>query len=815
MIWLLRSILIFAFGLGGLACISGQAKHADVLQYSKTLFFKKKEKTKALDSLSTYWSQVDKTTLDSIDMEVGLYLAYLHYRNKAYDSSIDHYHRIMQLENSEAFHPRCYKYINLCLNKKQNHELAITMAKQGYNHPATNCRWKHNLAHDIARSMIYSGSSDVVDEAIAWLDTSFYYYKKCGAGNPKVLANRHMDQGILYKRKDDFNSAIASYTSAEKLLKKCCPASKKRFKINNNIGSLYYKADNYDQAHQYFSEAMSMLKKQDFTIEKEQVSPLYRNLIKVSRKAKDYGTAKRWLTENEAYLSDAAQENGDSTLVVLNLALNHIAAAELYFELHNNSQETAPLDTAYDYIREAFKEYFTLREYLILDRDKISKTNQLRGLFELYIEVALAKGEVAKAMQVMEQAKYLNLLDHFDATDYEGAGHEAMARLELDAVDIGEIMRLDKGGPRSSNRDWSEWEGDMPLMAFYRMREAYVRLVAGPGGMQYSLIEDADEVDAMIQQFRQGIMAREAVDSLAHTLHDRLIGGSGDGLIGVVISPHGKLEGLPFAALMRAGRYWVEETAITYIKSRYIPYREWPTERQVCLLPSYSGSADLPHARREVAILDTLYHFEKIDQDKATATHLAAMAASHHVLHISSHCHTDTEDFEKSYISLSNGEKWSVRDILSAGFQANLLVLSACATGEGEQDMSEGTRGVSYAFHILGSHNQLTTLWEVDDEATSQIFTAFYQHLREATVAQSLRAGQLDYIASSMAALRHPYFWAGIRFEGEPGRRITLHRAAGAASNPFCGSPSVLWVLVLGIALVWGIRKISAYASQS
>lgn len=61
--------------------------------------------------------------------------------------------------------------------------------------------------------------------------------------------------------------------------------------------------------------------------------------------------------------------------------------------------------------------------------------------------------------------------------------------------------------------------------------------------------------------------------------------------------------------------------------------------------------------------------------------------------------------------------------------KTKLVVLSACETGKGEIQGSEGTFGLKRALKLAGVDNMIVSLWEVPDEPTMEMMTLFYEEL--------------------------------------------------------------------------------------
>jgi len=88
--------------------------------------------------------------------------------------------------------------------------------------------------------------------------------------------------------------------------------------------------------------------------------------------------------------------------------------------------------------------------------------------------------------------------------------------------------------------------------------------------------------------------------------------------------------------------------------------------------------------------------------------------------------------------------------------QTGLVVLSACETGLGDINGSEGVYGLQRSFKMAGVKYIIMSLWQVPDNETQEFMTLFYKNLL-------LLKEPKQAFAKTQLAMRKkydPYYWA-------------------------------------------------------
>ncbi len=214
--------------------------------------------------------------------------------------------------------------------------------------------------------------------------------------------------------------------------------------------------------------------------------------------------------------------------------------------------------------------------------------------------------------------------------------------------------------------------------------------------------------------------------------------------------------------------------------SRHLPTdleRSWAEVRSV----EGSGTIPrLPFSRREADAI--MRHapfgssFKAVDFRASRATATSLELAQYRIVHFATHGVLDSRTPALSGIVFSLVDRQGkpvdgflrLWDIYNLHLPVDLAVLSACQTALGKEIRGEGLVGLTRGFMYAGATRVVASLWQVDDVATAELMSHFYEGVLKKNLppAAALRAAQVQ-MWKQKRWQQDPYFWGAFQIQGE------------------------------------------------
>ena len=256
----------------------------------------------------------------------------------------------------------------------------------------------------------------------------------------------------------------------------------------------------------------------------------------------------------------------------------------------------------------------------------------------------------------------------------------------------------------------------------------------------------------------------------------------------IVIVPDRELARVPFAALWNRsnGRYIVEDYRVRTLPSAAFllaatraSSRDARSSALVIGNPKLDTSAvaelpPLPGATREAEQIAQLYGRPQLLTDaEASRDRVVELLPKYGVFHFAGHAVANGDQPELSFLALGS-QGLGDRGTLRAGEIAKLrlsnlqlVVLSACSTLNPRRSRMGAIAGLAYSFMRAGAPATVSTLWDVDDDVTTELLVSFHKSFSSGMpAAEALRLAQQEALRSSRPELRSPKAWGAFVYTG-------------------------------------------------
>ncbi len=180
-------------------------------------------------------------------------------------------------------------------------------------------------------------------------------------------------------------------------------------------------------------------------------------------------------------------------------------------------------------------------------------------------------------------------------------------------------------------------------------------------------------------------------------------------------------------------------------------------------------------ARQLLALAPKAATFSALGLEANRAAVLSPALSQYRYVHFATHGVLDSERPGLSSLLLSMVDEQGqpqdgflrANDIYNLRLPAELVVLSACQTGLGKEIKGEGLVGLTRGFMYAGAARVVVSLWNVNDQATAELMTKFYQRMLKQgeRPAAALRAAQVEMWRQKQ--WHAPFYWAAFTLQGE------------------------------------------------
>lgn len=441
------------------------------------------------------------------------------------------------------------------------------------------------------------------------------------------------------------------------------------------------------------------------------------------------------------------------------------------------------------------------------------------------------RGELSLEIRTLEAEERAGVARRLPSAEIEDLHRKLrQLRLRWDRLEgrEREARETELPSPRTLKEIEKALDADTSLLVFaLGHRRSFVWLL-GPQGLIARELPPEEEIEELVSPLIDSLGQPE---SLVFSLDSLLAGldRAGAELLGPVLTaltterlavvPDGVLNRLPFGALRLDGRYLIQDFQVARLPSASVlvtlrerrrerrsppgflalvadpvfqPDDERVTERVTGPTGSSGTSsrlgdplglenlAPLPESGKEAqAIAELVPASCRWTADGFAATRGAIVEEGRlgdfRILHLATHAVLDDAIPEHSGLVLSRvDEQGGHRDGFVYAFEiselslpADLVVLSACRTADGQEIRGEGLVGLSQSFFEAGADRLVASLWDVDDRATRELMVHFYEGLLRLRLPPSQALQRAQNLLLETKDWKAPYFWAPFTLVGD------------------------------------------------
>ena len=728
-------------------------------------------------------------------------------RMKAYSELIMLYSEIGDFEKSKSFFEKTTNYY---IEKKDYKRLyknymriSKVYASMGYKLNSKEIIYYLDKADslgkyteiDIKDESIINLRLGIVHEEINQKKKALYHYNKALVSNEELkdsvyISMIHNDIGDLYL----YDSSLEK--AKESLQKSLLFAGNKKESkslVYSTFGAYYLKLKEFEKAKAYFEKVIQLLAFDneigDYlnpTIEQLSLRPNKLQLFGFIYQKATYWKVRYDNEKQNEYLNKALKDykladqlldviRFDSTEKVSKLFWRE-KGASLYMKAVEVSYLLNNMESAY-FFMEKNKALLLLEELSDQQAKVVSDFPQqlIERDFILKQKILVAEeGDLNNKADVLFELK--RSYDQFK--DSLATNYPTYSRLRKSLP----VLNLDNHKTNFINEDTAT------LQFMINESEAYGLVVTKEDTFLYHINDGVtlqNEIIVLTEQLQQPFNTQTEVDVyvknsnsifnklIPHNIYEEFKGKR------LTIAADGIIQNIPFEALIsnidNQNSYLIKDSEINYVYS--FSYLLSNSKKERNPKHTFLGFAPeqfqdktlavLPNSITEVTSINSIFSDKMFVKEQATKLNFKSNFENYKIVHLATH--SGSSNTEKPWLAFSD-EKVNLNEIYATQNQADLVVLSACKTSQGELKTGEGIMSLARGFFFSGTNSVISTLWNINDKTTQEIMYSFYTNLKNGqTKSKALHESKLSYLSSKEGSMASPFYWSSFVLIGDSG----------------------------------------------
>jgi len=796
-------------------------KENDVISLKKSLFnlgYYLRKSGRYFKAIDVFKELSELPKEDRLCIKAYSELIILYYKVGDFEKSINHFHK------STNFYKFKNDYRNLYKNYIRMSRIYASMNSKKYN-------------QEIIKYLVKADSLNSL--------TSVDY-------RDKVLIN--VGFGNVYEEINQKQKALQYYRKALEYSKELKDSSSISM-LNNNIGDLYLKDSSYDKAKVALEKSV-LFAENDLQSRALTYNTYgeYHIQVKEFELAKTYFENGIQLlidgNENDDYINPTIEQ--------LSVKPNKLRLFEFIYHKANYWQTRFSAEKNKVFLNNALADYKLADQLLDVIRfDSTEKTSKLfwrekgANLYIQAVEVCYLLEDADNAYYFMEKNKALLLLEELSDQQAQVVSNLPQELIERDFLFKQQIIEIEEKETKNNDelfelkRNYEQFKDSLSINypAYSKLRKTLPVLSKQShstqfinettASMQFIIHEDKgyglvltkynsflypildvtslkSEVDNLIHQLQHPFNTNKDIEAYvknASTIFKRLVPEDVyDKIKGkkIIVAADGTLQNIPFEALLSNAEdnssYFIKTNEISYVYS--FSYLLSNTKKKRNPAHTFLGFAPqnfkdkslavLSNSVNEVSSINSIFSDTVFIKENATKANFISNFENYKIVHLATH--SGSSNTEKPWLAF-NDEKVNLNEIYGTHNQADLVVLSACKTSQGELKTGEGVMSLARGFFFSGTNSVISTLWNINDKTTQELMHSFYMNVKKGqTKSNALHQSKLAYLSAHVGSMASPFYWSSFVLIGDA-NVIAIERK-------FNWTLPVLLLLVVGLILI-------------